>query len=200
MALPANGYLEVNGDGIFRGVVYAQTGTFSGKFESDAVDVVDYINIRDGAVTSYVMAAPQVNLDLTPDYWIEATLPAYPGHDSLVSIVFPLAIYDRYLDVVISRNGVEIYRGRNAHSAGYYRYNPLWVDYYFSETHAIEFFDTVELATPTTYKVWFEPQTTIPGGAGNSRMDFAPRAVNGRLALVLNNAAIPNVMFGSRRL
>lgn len=200
MPLPANGYLEVNGDGIFRGVVYAQTGTFSGKFESDAVDVVDYINIRDGAVTSYVMAAPQYNLSLTPDYWVEATLAAYPGHDSLVSIVFPLAIYDRYMDVVISRNGVEIYRGRNAHEAGYYRYNALWVDHYFAQTHAIEFFDVHELATPTTYKVWFEPQTDVAGGAGNSIMDFAPRGINGRLALALFNGAIPNIMFGSRRL
>lgn len=50
----AGGYIEINDtDSIIRGTMAGVNGTFSGTFDSNNIDAISSINVRDGAVSSY---------------------------------------------------------------------------------------------------------------------------------------------------
>ena len=55
------GSIVVFGDAKIRGSLGAATGTFSGSFSADTVNAVDYINVRDGAVSTYYNFTANVN-------------------------------------------------------------------------------------------------------------------------------------------
>ncbi len=57
----APGSIAVYGDAKIRGSIGAAKGTFSGSFSADAVNAVDYINVRDGAVSTYYSFRAGVN-------------------------------------------------------------------------------------------------------------------------------------------
>ncbi len=67
--------IEGNGDIKIRGTIGGSQGTFSGKFSADAINAVESIHIRDGAVSAYYGFGrpPMVNGEFT-DFTF--TLPA----------------------------------------------------------------------------------------------------------------------------
>ena len=205
MALPANGYVEVNGSGVFRGHLLAATGTFSGVFESDVVDVVDYINVRDGAIMAYVFCAPSLVVG-TPDYYVQGTLPAYPGHYSMVSLRIPLKTWNAggyWTKIYIERNGVLIFQDLWLNQTGWTVYPggvPPVIQQAGLEMQYFEFIDIPILSVPTTYKVYFEPNIVNDLSTGPKRTIAVGGDTNSYEAMLGGSTPVPNSMFGYRRL
>lgn len=88
MALPSNGYVEINDtNSIIRGTMAGANGTFSGVFSSQNVNVVENINIRDGAVTAF--------------YGFN-----FPRGSSRIVIAVPKQPFAQFLDIMLP---IEVY-------------------------------------------------------------------------------------------
>lgn len=101
-----------------RGRMVAMTGTFSGTFKADEVDIIENANIRNGAVSAYTQFSRKkftgetAIKDMT---WVVAASP----FGTLVNFTIPLSIrinaqgnITKYTPPVIEiwRNGVSIFR------------------------------------------------------------------------------------------
>lgn len=86
-SLPA-GWLEMNdADAVFRGSVVAAEGYFSGTVSADRLDVLTKINIREGAISSYLVVGRKSERDF------EIVIPAhFGGQDSVVDFDVPLVM------------------------------------------------------------------------------------------------------------
>ena len=74
-----------------RGRMVAMTGTFSGTFKADEVDIVDYANIRNGAVSSYTQFSRKKLPGETAIMDMEWVVPASP-FGTLVTFTIPLGV------------------------------------------------------------------------------------------------------------
>jgi hypothetical protein len=205
MALPANGYVEVNGSGLFRGHLLGASGTFSGVWETDVLDVVDYINVRDGAVMAHLRVGPTIDLGGSlPDYYVAGTFPAYPDAYSMVSLRIPLNTWNvNFLTkVYVWRNGTVIY-------------NAPWNDYTGqTTTHPVtgaplikeldpqyfEFIDILILDVPTTYIVYFDIGYANDAVHGVQRNVAVGGTNNSYEAMAAGSTPDLNCLFSYRRL
>lgn len=89
MALPSNGYIEINDtNSEIRGMMAGAGGTFSGTFSSVNVDAVQNVNIRDGAVNAfYGFIFPRGST------YISFTVPHQP-FTRVMEIMLPIAVYE----------------------------------------------------------------------------------------------------------
>lgn len=102
-----------------RGRMVAMTGSFSGTFRADEVDVIENINIRNGAVSSYIQYSRKKEVGETSILHLEWTVPAQP-YGSVIDITIPCTV--RLLagswtiftppTVTIYRNGVIVSQER----------------------------------------------------------------------------------------
>ena len=89
MALPSNGYIEINDtNSNIRGMMAGARGTFSGTFSSVNVDAVQNVNIRDGAVNAfYGFNFPKGSTS------ISFTVPHQP-FARVLEIMLPIEVYE----------------------------------------------------------------------------------------------------------
>ena len=98
-----------------RGRMVAMTGTFSGTFTADEVDVIENINIRNGAVSSYIQYSRKKEPGETEIEVLEWTIPAQP-YGSVIDITIPTTVrllagsYTIFVPptLTIYRNGVMV--------------------------------------------------------------------------------------------
>lgn len=108
MALPSNGYIEINDtNSTIRGMMAGAGGTFSGTFSSVNVDAVQNVNIRDGAVNAfYGFNFPRGSTSIT------FTVPHQP-FARVVEIMLPIEVYElgesngRGATITVYKNGVQ---------------------------------------------------------------------------------------------
>ena len=124
MTLPS-GWAEFNSDAVFRGRMDAAGGTFSGVFSADAIEVIDTINVRDGAVSRDTILTIEANSAPASSQPISGgTLktyvksfsvppPLFPGSYLEIQIPFRMWAEGRVnpnvgLPLSVKRNGVSI--------------------------------------------------------------------------------------------
>lgn len=138
-SLPA-GWLEMNdADAVFRGSVVAGEGYFSGTVSADRLDVLTNINIREGAISSYLVVGRKAERDF------EIVIPAhFGGQDSVVDFDVPLVMTVPYnfdtqyegiepkifVDVFVDDQHVfECRSGLKAFRAGFYQLSSYGVSF-----------------------------------------------------------------------
>lgn len=108
-----------------RGRMVAMTGSFSGTFTADQVDVIESINIRNGAVSSYIQYSRKKEPGETQIEYLEWTIPAQP-FGTVVDITIPTTVrllagsYTIFVPPVVTvyRNGQQIARHKVNHLSG----------------------------------------------------------------------------------
>lgn len=108
-----------------RGRMVAMTGTFSGTFTADQVDVIENINIRNGAVSSYIQYSRKKEPGETAIQHLEWTIPAQP-FGSVIDITIPTTVrllagsYVTFVPPVVSvyRNGILVARHKVNYLSG----------------------------------------------------------------------------------
>lgn len=58
MAYPTDGFIEINGDAVIRGWMFATTGDFSGTFSADMVDAIKGLHWQTGTIGGAVAVVP----------------------------------------------------------------------------------------------------------------------------------------------
>lgn len=138
-----------------RGRMVGMTGTFSGTFKADEVDIISHANIRNGAVTSYLQYSRKKLPDETTIRELEWTVPAQPI-ESVIDITIPCTLRlnggppANPNVVVVMRNGVEIARSNVAVDRGQ-----------ISLFYSIRYMDfTNPVGVACVYKVYIIPANT----------------------------------------
>lgn len=162
MALPSKGYIEINDtNSTLRGMMAGAGGTFSGTFSSINVDVVENINIRDGAVNAfYGFNFTKGSTNIT------FTVPHQP-FARVLEIMLPIEVYEQGQSdgsgavITVYKNGVLFKKatippviGSIIYWGDGYEYGNS-SDYYYAwylQTARIMDFDVTEA---TTYRVTF---------------------------------------------
>ena len=166
MALPSNGYIEINDtNSKIRGMMAGAGGTFSGTFSSLNVDAVENINIKDGAVNAfYGFSFPRGSNS------ISFTVPHQP-FARVVEITVPIEVYEYGKSqgsgavIKVYKNGVLFKQetiapviGAEIVTVNDYTGNYQYVDHYFAwylQTARIMDFEVTGAATYTiTFSNW----------------------------------------------
>ncbi len=120
------GSIEGNGDIKIRGTIGGSQGTFSGKFSADAINAVESIHIRDGAVSAYYGFGrpPMVNGEFT-DFTF--TLPAQ-SMDAVYVLHGMMIVMPSFWIVFPQETNFPIYVNIRPSWIRIYRDNVLWIN------------------------------------------------------------------------
>ncbi|MEG0062991.1 MAG: hypothetical protein RR740_00160 [Pseudomonas sp.] len=149
------------------------TGTFSGTFKADEVDIISHANIRNGAVTSYMQFSRKKRPGEDTILDLEWTVPAQ-AIESVIDITIPCTLRlnggaQVPAVVVVMRNGVEIARSSVGPNG--------WEISLFYSIRYMDFTNPVGVAC--TYKVYIIPATSNGQPSSGARFWMKGKALTG---------------------